>query len=242
MKKTFFNYVLIAVLFITSISCSKDDLNESDTIRQEIDLTENVKGIVVGNGFKVTVSKSDSNNAYIDYSESLEGRIIAKIEDGYIYLGITGDLKIKNGYPVIQANISISELELIEISSGSSVEMSGNFNGDKCTIKMKETSILTGFNYTGESMDINLSSSSECEMSGNVDSATVFAKEGSSLDMINVMTQILDVNLSAASSAKVTVLEKITGKLSSACNLEYKGNADISEVDVDSTSNIKKLQ
>ena len=236
MKKFFNALIVAAMLSVLSTGCTKD----RETISKNVNVQGNIKGIVIDGSWQVNVFQDDNCSATIDYSAFLEGKIVAEVRsDGYLYLKCSKNGNIRRDDLV--ATVSLTNLELIDMSSAAEITLNGNYLGDKLKINMENASEIKKLNYTGNSVEIGISDAARCTISGEVQSASISGSGASSFYMLNTSTSDLNINLSSASNAEITINGIVTGKLKSASTLKYQGIADVSSLKLEGGSKVKKL-
>ena len=139
------------------------------------------------------------------------------------------------------------DIELIDASVCSGFEVSS----PSCSILATNASQLLGANYHGKDCVVLVTKSSSCKGSFNVEqsfnasalissqivvfggsipSAVIEGKDAGIINMARVEMEDMNVNLAEGSEATVNVTGSISGFLSSASTLYYKGNP---QIDVD---------
>jgi Protein of unknown function (DUF2807). len=205
----------------------------------EINHPEHIKGIVADGPWDITVYQSETPNAYLDYKDSYD--VTAEVRsDGYLHLKVKHRYLRPNLRKDLQVVVEIPYIEHIKASGACRISINGKFEGDHCKIDLNGASEVKHFEFYGKSLDLDLDGASECSMSGKVNHVKISGSGASDIRMFNLTTETLDINLSGASDAEITVNERITGKLTGASSLKYRGNADRSDVKTSGASDIKK--
>ena len=205
----------------------------------EINNPELIKGIVADGPWDITVYQSEKPNVYIDYKDTYD--ITAEVRsDGYLHLKVKHRILRPNLRKDLQVMIEIPYIEHIKASGDCRISLNGKFEGDRCRIELNGASDFKHFDFYGNSLDLDLDGASNCSMSGEVNHVKMSGSGASDLNMYNLTTETLDINLSGASDAEITVNERITGKLTGASCLKYRGNADHKDVKTSGASDVKK--
>ena len=205
----------------------------------EIENPEYIKGIVADGAWDITVFQSEMPNAYIDYRDSYD--ITAEVRsDGYLHLKVKHRYLRPNLRKDLKVVVEIPYIEHIKANGASEISFNGTFEGDNCKIDLNGASDVKHFDFHGNSLDIDLDGASNCSMSGKANHVKISASGASDIRMYNLTTETLDINLSGASDAEITVNERITGKLTGASTLKYRGNADRKDVKTSGASDVKK--
>ena len=204
----------------------------------EVNNPELIKGIVADGPWDITVYQSERAKVNIDYKDSYDITAVVK-SDGYLHLKVKFDIR-----PTFRKNfkavVEIPNIEHIKASGACDISFNGTFEGDRCRIDLNGASNVKHFDFYGRSLDLDLDGASKCSMSGEANHVKMSGGGASDIHMYNLTTETLDINLSGASDAEITVNERITGKISGASTLKYRGNADRSGVKTSGASDIKK--
>ena len=210
-----------------------------DMTNIEINNPEFIKGIVADGAWDITVYQSEKPNAYIDYRDSYD--VTAEVRsDGYLHLKVKHRYLRPNFRKDLKVVVEIPYIEHIKASGASVISFNGAFEGDLCKINLNGASDVKHFDFYGNTLDIDLDGASKCSMNGKANHVKISCSGASDVRMYNLTTETLDIHLSGASDAEITVNERITGKLTGASTLKYRGNADRSDVKTSGASDIKK--
>ena len=225
-------------IFFTAIICLFSLTGCGEMTNLEINNPEFIKGIVADGPWDVTVYQSETASVNIDYNDSYD--IIAEVRsDGFLHLKVKFDPRptFKKNFKAV---VEIPYIEHIKASGACDISFNGKFEGDHCKIDLNGASDVKHFDFYGNSIDLDLDGASGCSMSGEANHVKISCSGASDIRMFNLTTETLDIHLSGASDAEITVNERITGKLSGASTLKYRGNADRSDVKTSGASDIKK--
>lgn len=221
------------------VGCDRDRTKE----RLEIDNPDRIKGIIVEGSWDITVFQSETATTYIEYSAFLDGKVVASVNaDGYLHLKLRNAINsmgVKRSD--LTAYINIPNIELVKASGSAHITINGRFNGQSCKVDLNGASKLKEFEYNGTNVEVDLDGSSECRMFGEANSVNMSLNGSSDAYMINFTTKTLDIKLNGASDAEISIDEKASGKLSGASTMRYSGEADVSEINLNGSSKIKKV-
>ena len=205
----------------------------------EVENPERIKGIVADGPWDITVYQSETAKVDIDYKDTYD--ITAEVRsDGYLHLKAKHRILRPNMKKDLKVVVEIPYIEHIKASGASDISFNGRFEGNHCKIDLNGASDVKHFDFYGNSLDLDLDGASDCSMSGEANHVKISGSGASGIRMLNVTTETLDVRLSGASDAEITVNERITGKLSGASTLKYRGNADRSDLKTSGASDVKK--
>ena len=230
--KSIFLIVSIAISLFSLTGCGEMEY-------MEIENPEHIKGIVADGPWNITVYQSEKAKVDIDYNDSYD--ITAEVRsDGYLHLKAKHRILRPNFKKDLKVVVEIAYIEHIKASGACDISFNGKFEGNHCRIDLNGASDVKHFDFYGNSLDLDISGASGCSMGGEANHVKISGGGASDIRMYNVTTETLDINLSGASDAEITVNERITGKLSGASTLKYRGNADRSDLKTSGASDIKK--
>ena len=227
--------IAISLFFI--IGCI--ELSSGDKVNEEINNPERIKGIVADGGWDVTVYQSETANAYVNYRDCYDVTIEVR-NDGYLHLKMKNKIKKHIHKNELKAVVEIPYIEHIKASGACDISFNGKFEGNHCKIDLSGASDVKHFEYYGNTLDLDLDGASNCSMSGEANRVKISGNGACDIRMYDLTTETLDINLSGASDTEITVNERISGKLSGASTLKYRGNADRSDLKTSGASDVKK--
>ena len=215
------------------------DFSSGDMVNKEINNPEHIKGIVADGAWDVTVYQSETAKAYVDYRDCYDVTVEVR-SDGYLHLKLKHKIKKHMHKNDLKAVVEIPNIEYIKASGACDISINGKFEGNHCKIDLSGASDVKHFDFYGQSLDLDLDGASNCRINGLANRVKVSGSGASDIRMLNLTTETLDIHLSGASDAEITVNERISGKLTGASTLKYRGNADRSDLKTSGASDVKK--
>jgi Protein of unknown function (DUF2807). len=232
MKTNYFLSTIITLCLILLPGCG-------EMAYMDIDNPEHIKGIVADGPWDIKIYQSETAKVDIEYKDTYD--ITAEVRrDGYLHLKAKHRILRPNLRKDLKVVLEIPYIEHIKASGACDISFDGRFEGEHCKIEISGASDVKHFEYYGNTLKLDLGGASGCSMNGIVNHIKMSCSGASDAKMYNLITETLDINLSGASDAEITVNERITGKVSGASTLKYRGNADRSEVKSSGASDIKK--
>ena len=235
--KSIFCLAVFAMSVMLFSNCKKDRTKHS----REISNAQNIRGVVVEGSWSVYLRQGEQSSAKIEYSAFLDDKVDARVDnDGYLYLKVRRSIGITRDD--LKAFVTIPKIEYIKASGASHINSEGVFEGKTNKIELNGASKINSLTYRGNDIDITLNGASQCNMSGEAERAKIEANGSSEAAMPDFTTKTLEIYLNGSSDAFITITERATGKLSGASKLRYRGNADLSGVQLSGASSIKKAE
>ena len=206
--------------------------------RIEVSNPELIKGIVIDGPWDVTIYQSETAKVNIDYRDSYD--ITAEVRrDGYLHLKVKFDIRpqLRKNFKAV---IEVPYIEYIKANGASDISFNGRFEGEQCIIDINGASNVRHFEFYGRTLKLDLDGASKCSMNGEAGHVKISGSGSSDVRMFDLTTETLDISLSGASDTEITVNKRITGKLSGASTLKYRGNADLYDIKTSGASDVKK--
>ena len=232
MKTNFFLSTVITLCLFLLPGCG-------EMTSMDIENPEYIKGIVVDGPWDINVYQSETANVDIEYKDTYD--ITAEVKsDGYLHLKAKHRILRPNLRKDLKVVLELPYIEHIKASGACDISFNGTFEGNHCKVDLNGASDVKRFEYYGNTLELDLDGASGCSMNGEANHVKISGSGASDIRMLNVTTETLDIRLSGASDAEITVNERISGKLSGASTLKYRGNADRSDLKTSGASDIKK--
>lgn len=216
--------------------CDRDRTKMTRTV----DLSEPIREIVVEGCWTVQISPSSDAKVSLEYSSFLRNKIFAKVDNGCLRL------KLRNAFVGVthddlKAVVSLPNVTRIKASGAARVVSDGLFRGESLEITLSGASSLSDFNYKGHKIEIELGGASTCRMKGEAEKLELSSGGASKTYMLDFITDKLDLDMGGASRAEMTINKSANGKLSGASTLTYRGNANVSELQLRGASKVKRV-
>jgi hypothetical protein len=181
--------------------------------------------IIGGSDIKVLTNSPDK------FSVKVRGDKLVLQSNPSIYTGNRKAPKVKIYMPV---------LDEIDLTGLSDAEVSGFNRGDlKVTASGSSTVSFNGTNI--DKAIIELNGVSNFKGFGKIKDADIQASGSSSIRTLEIEMDRLKIDLSGASDAEVNVADKISGEISGASTLSYKGNPNL-QINSSGAAKIKAIQ
>jgi len=239
--------ISLLLIIISLNSCNSDDSivdNNFDGITGSGNIIENQYGfkdfskvqlshsfkskIIKGNEFKIILRIDDNLNEYVQVSYS----------DQLLSIQLDPDYNYQNVH--LEAEITMPDLEFIELSGACSAEITGfNFTHNFSAIISGASNIAS--TITCGNADINLSGASNAAILGSGKDLTLIVSGASNVEMSSFEADNAKVIVSGASRSVVFTNGQLDANVSGASSLFYKGNPIMGNIVTSGASTIQKL-
>jgi len=222
-----------------------DDEGDAEAIRASGNIvTQNMAladftAVEAANAFDVDITQSDTFAVTI----RVDDNILDLVE---VYaLGATLRLRLERGVSLrnatLEADITMPELEGLELSGASRASVSGFRSSGQLDIDLSGASSLDGDLEAGD-VDINASGASRVVLEGSATEATIEGSGASSLDLADFTVNTAEVTLSGVSDATVRAQERIDPvDVSGVSTLRYLGDPSLGDVSTSGVSTVEKV-
>lgn len=193
--------------------------------------------LAVSHSFDVNVSVGDEPSLTLRVDDNLESSLEVEVTNDTLRIGLQPRTSVSNA--TLEADVTVTSLDAVEGSGAVSIDL-GSLAGSTLELQLSGASDLNGAvdfdNVTGV-----LSGASNIALSGRVATLDVDASGASDLALLDLEVDGLIVSLSGASSAEVSVNDSIRASLSGASSLRYRGDPDVTTIDVSGASSIGRI-
>jgi hypothetical protein len=193
--------------------------------------------LAVSHSFDVNVSVGDEPSLTLRVDDNLESSLEVEVTNDTLRIGLQPRTSVSNA--TLEADVTVTSLDAVEGSGAVSIDL-GSLAGSTLELQLSGASDLNGAvdfdNVTGV-----LSGASNISLSGRVATLDVDASGASDLALLDLEVDGLIVSLSGASSAEVSVNDSIRASLSGASSLRYRGDPDVTTIDVSGASSIGRI-
>jgi hypothetical protein len=193
--------------------------------------------LAVSHSFDVNVSVGDEPSLTLRVDDNLESSLDVEVANDTLRIGLQPRTSVSNA--TLEADVTVTSLDAVEGSGAVSIDL-GSLAGSTLELQLSGASDLNGAvdfdNVTGV-----LSGASNISLSGRVATLDVDASGASDLALLDLEVDGLIVSLSGASSAEVSVNDSIRASLSGASSLRYRGDPDVTTIDVSGASSIGRI-
>lgn len=234
--KKLFSLLLLSGL-ITSASAQK-------TIKDANAEKRNVSGfhaIEVSGGIDLYLSQGEEAVAVSASKDEYRAKIVTEVKDGVlkIWFDWKSNMRIDWGNHKLKAYVSVKNLDRLEGSGGSDIEIDGLIKTTKLDLEISGGSDFDG-KIESDELKIQASGGSDVSISGKAARLTIDASGGSDFKGYDLVSDICNVEASGGSDVHVTVNKELSANASGGSDVFYKGSGLIRDIKT-SGSSIKKV-
>lgn len=202
----FFCYLPAIALVCFTFSCEGTQrIVGSDNITTEIRDIVGFTGVEVASALDVNVSSGTEFNVTVRANDNLQERILVRRSGDVLEVRLaSGNYRETD----ITVNVTMPELESVEVSGASNVDVAGFATLDDLSVDLSGAS------------NLDFSSTSVSNLFASISGA-------STASLFSLTAAKADINLSGASNLNLRATELISGSVSGASTLRYRGNPDI---------------
>lgn len=215
--KRIFTLLLLAAC---SHAFSQQPIYDANVIKRSV---SSFHGIEASTGVEVIISQGSVEALGISSSSpDFDKLVITEVENGILKIYIQADWKLwdmpKNWK--VKAYVSFKQVDQLKASSGASIK--GEINAGNLTARQ--------------------SSGGYMSLKGSVEKLEVDASSGGMFKGYDLVASFLDVDVSSGGGVQVTVSKEVNAEASSGGFVNYKGEAIIRNVDINSGGTVKKVK
>lgn len=235
MKKLFSLFVVTGLIINASAQKTIKDANAEK---------RNVSGfhaIEVSGGIDLYLSQGDEAVAVSASKDEYRDKIVTEVKNGVlkIWFDWKSNMRIDWGNHKLKAYVSARNLDRLEGSGGSDIEIDGLLKTTKLDLEISGGSDFDG-QVESDELKIQASGGSDVSISGKAARLTIDASGGSDFKGYDLVSEICNVEASGGSDVHVTVNKELSANASGGSDVYYKGSGLIRDVKT-SGSSIKKV-
>jgi hypothetical protein len=232
-------FLSIAFLFTAFISNAQQTIvNDANAeVRQ---IAGSFTAIKVSGGIDIFISQSDAEAVAVSATEQeYRNNIKTDIESGTLKIYYDGSKGWGKGNKKIKVYISFKNLERLEASGASDVQVSGSISVPSLSLDMSGASDFKGaVNVTTLTME--LSGASDAKISGNASNVTIESSGASDVKGYDLVTENCTAKATGASDINITVNKELNVHASGASDVYYKGSCVIKDLHSSGASTVAK--
>jgi hypothetical protein len=197
-------------------------------------------GIQVSGAIDVYVTQSkESAVAVSAASAEMRDNIITEVRGNTLYVSFKGNWSSGWKDPKAKAYISISTLEMLDVSGASDVNLVGTIKGGDLLVKLAGASDIKGdIQYNNARFVIT--GASDSKLTGKVGRIKIQASGASDCNCYDLIADIAEINASGASDVQINVQQEISVQASGASSVNYKGSPQLKTAKVEGASSFSK--
>ena len=193
--------------------------------------------LAVSHSFEVNVTVGEQPSLVLRVDDNLEDSLDVGVTDDTLRIGLKPRTTVSN--ETLEADVTVISLDAIDSSGAVNVHLD-TLAGSTLDLRLSGASEVDGA-VDFESITSEVSGASNISLSGRAANLDVDASGASDLSLLDLDVDGLIVRLSGASSAEVSVNDSIVATLSGASSLRYRGDPDVSALDISGASTIGKI-
>ncbi|TAL49981.1 MAG: DUF2807 domain-containing protein [Chitinophagaceae bacterium] len=235
MKRTVSLFILTAFV---SVVFAQKTVNDPNAEKRNV---SSFHAIDVAGGIDLYLSQGNEAVAVSASKTEYRNKIMTKVENGVlkIWYEWNSNIKIDLGNKKMKAYVSFKNLDRLEASGGSDVDVDGSIKVSKLGMHISGGSDFSG-KVDVNDLDIEASGGSDVSISGTTNKLTIDASGGSDFKGYELSTNICNVEASGGSDVYITVNKELSANASGGSDVYYKGNGLIRDIKT-SGSSIKRV-
>lgn len=201
---------------------------------------KNFTGISVSSAFDVYLIQSNEEAVAVSATDDkLLNRIVVKVENGILKIGLDKGWKLNLGNKKLKAYISFKTLSKLDISGACNVRAEGVIKSDELKVVMSGASDLRA-KFQADKLLVNLSGASDATFTGNASNLKIDASGASKFKGFELATDFCIADASGASDIRITVNKELSVHASGASDIDYKGECVIRDMHSSGASSVSR--
>jgi Putative auto-transporter adhesin, head GIN domain len=238
MKKILVTIILLSSM--TAIVAQEKVVNDKNAQKRSV---QGFHGIKVSHGIDLFLSQGNTETVVVSASdESLRDRIKTVVENGVlkIYLDNKDEWwKFNWSSRNLRAYVSVKNIDLLDASGGSDVDVDGTLKSAKLAMEISGGSDFKGKVDIGD-LSIDQSGGSDIDISGRAGKLDITSSGGSDFDGYDLVSDVCTVDASGGSDVNITANRELIASASGGSDVHYRGNAELKKKNSSGGSSVSK--
>ena len=197
-------------------------------------------GIQVSGAIDVYVNQSKESAVAVSAANTeMRDNIITEVRGNTLYISFKGSWTSGWKDPKAKAYISISTLEMLDISGASNLNLVGAVKGDDLLVKLSGASDIKGDIQYNNARFV-LTGASDSKLTGKVGRIKIQISGASDCKCYDLIADIAEINASGASDVQINVQQEISVEARGASSVNYKGSPQLKSAKVAGASSFSK--
>lgn len=233
--------ILLIVFTITGISCTvecqarKTVHGNKKVVTSEREAAS-FNNLRVSTGINVFLKQGNDESISVEADENLHEYILTEIKNGV--LSVYSEVNIRDAEKM---SVYVTMKEITSLSTSSAGDITGEtpLKSDRVELSASSAGNIRIEIYA-KKIDANISSSGDISLKGETDMLEADLSSAGDLNAYGLQAREAEVSVSSAGDANIYVTEKITGRASSAGDINYKGDPEYIDAHTSSAGGIHR--
>src|SRR5688572_3046844 len=216
--------ISLFVLTITIITASaQKTINDANAQKRNV---TGFHAIEVSGGIDLYLSQGEEAVAVSASKDEYRDKIITEVKNGVlkIWFDWKNNIRIDWSNRKLKAYVSVKNLDGLEASGGSDVNVDGMIKTTKLDMEISGGSDFKG-KVESDDLQVHASGGSDVTISGKAAKLTIAASGGSDFSGYDFAADFCDVEASGGSDVHITVNKELSANASGGSDIFYKGSA-----------------
>jgi len=230
--------LFVAALAFNSLLFAQRVVNDANAEKRNV---SGFHGVDVAGGIDLYLSQGQEAVAVSASETKYRDKIRTEIKNGVLKIWYDSEsgIRIGLGNKKMKAYVSFKNLDILEASGGSDIEVEGSITVPKLSLDISGGSDFGG-KVNLNDLKVDASGGSDVDISGTVKNLTIDASGGSDFKGYELISDNCTVEASGGSDVNITVNKELNAESSGGSDIYYKGNGLIKNLK-SGNSNIKKV-
>jgi hypothetical protein len=217
---------LLLLAGITATLYSQKTINDPNAEKRSV---SGYHAILVSHGIDLYLSQGDEETVAVSASDvKYRDRIKTEVVNGVLKIWYDYDrnLKMDWGNKRMKAYVSAKNIDRLEGSGGSDIEIYGTLKASELKLGLSGGSDFEG-KVEGSTITVEQSGGSDISISGRVSTLKIDASGGSDFAGYDLISESCEIEASGGSDVTITVNKELNASASGGSDVHYKGNASV---------------
>jgi hypothetical protein len=210
----------------------------------ELRNTGSFHSVRVSNAITLIVSQGNETAVVVSAADpAFRNRIKTEVHEGVLHISYEGGgaLNLNKKNPALRAYVSVQQLRMIEAVGACDVKVNGVLRSEELKINLSGASQFKG-EVLATTLQVEQSGASTSKIKGRVTHLTVQVTGASDFNGFDLVADNAKTQAGGASDIRITVNKDLQVYCSGASDVQYRGNAVISDFRSSGASSIRKRE
>lgn len=234
------NIIVSIVLLASFLIARAQKAFVTDANAEQRTLSGSFNAIKISGGIDLYLSQFETESIAVSASEEkYKEHIKTVVENNTLKIYYEGNKMWSGGDKKLKVYVSFKNLERLQASGASDVQVAGTINVASLNLDMSGASDFKGA-VKVNNLTLELSGASDATISGVTNSVTIQSSGASDFKGYDLVTEVCNAKASGASDIHITVNKEISANASGASDISYKGSAVIKDQHTSGASSVGK--
>ena len=231
--RTLCGLILVSVLFL--VGCVQGSGN---VVTREEPVSP-FTGIQLQGRGTLVLTQGDDEGLVIEAEDNIMKHITSEVENGQLHIKLGNTLFLRTTKPVVY-HVHVQNIEQITLAGSCGVSATTPIRAPKLEMSVAGASDME-LSLDTDTLLVNLAGAGDMKLHGRADDIRLNVAGAIDVNALKLMTQRAEISANGAASVELSVAQTLAIEANGACEVAYRGDAEVIKQEVSGTSSITRL-